>query len=1047
MTTDRIIPYHYRQLSCWIETETHPLDAKLIIVPTQQIGYELTTAMASLSGGWLNLEALPARSVALQAINTIPPASAPSPPVLLSSAGLPFLFEQILSEVQQELGVSLNRAAGAFARTISELRASRITPDEYAAAASGPFAETVLAVYKRYLTWVDSEDVMDEAELFRRATQAVRTLACEDGTRHFRLFDRVAILDEVELSEVSSEFVETLGRCAKSVSRIGQEASSESSLSLSPVMAGRRLSDWPVPTVESIRGGREQNIEVLKAVDAENEIRTVFRSIIESNLSLDCVEIACSVEDPYVRITRQLADRYNMPTTVATGIRAIDTRAGALARAYLLWIIDGRPCTGIVRMLRSGLIRFREASTGKKASVSTMASILAQMPVRGSLEKYQSALARIRSAAEARVKLATGTFREKTVREEIVAFDQVEKYVWPLLALAEEIDGRKTLSDMSSVISTLLYTYAPISHKSEDVDGVKDPEFVARQELIARFEGLARQLNIRLHHSVLIARSMDVISGAVVYARSARSGKLHVSPLSSAGFTGRSHVFVVGLDNQKGAGSLAEDPLFTDGERDAVNGNKSGRMIPLARYRTSSLRDQLTRAVARFDGTVRLIYSIYDVGSNRELGASAALMAVSGINESGRNAICAGSYAPALEGGVHGRIMDRSDMFLAAGVRGDQSDILRFVDTAKIASEYPWMAAGLRSETQRAAEDWTSWDGIIGESGKVRNLFSARSRLSASRLETLMACPYKYFLRYILRMYPRDEPDEDVWMDARTRGSIIHDVFHGFMVQATSESRSLGVEKFESNLDELTRLFLVAIDAYEGQVNVSNSAERVAVLSEFEFASRAFLHDEARRKSSITPKAFELAFGISPGTRQSMNDPTEVFSLNLDGLEFNFQGRIDRIDELENGHLSITDYKTGSSKQYDSADLLNKGGSLQWALYAFAAEQVMGAPVDVSGYLFPNKRELGLRIESDPNLARSEIATLLRQAGLRVQAGHFFQAANPTGACRFCDYQRVCGDTAQRKQQIETKISATQPGDILYESLSSWAYAQKKLTS
>ena len=46
MPTKQSLPLHYSQLIRWIEDETRPLESKLIIVPTQQIGYEITTAMA-----------------------------------------------------------------------------------------------------------------------------------------------------------------------------------------------------------------------------------------------------------------------------------------------------------------------------------------------------------------------------------------------------------------------------------------------------------------------------------------------------------------------------------------------------------------------------------------------------------------------------------------------------------------------------------------------------------------------------------------------------------------------------------------------------------------------------------------------------------------------------------------------------------------------------------------------------------------------------------------------------------------------------------------
>jgi hypothetical protein len=1048
MITDRSLPYHYRQLISWIERETQPLDAKLIVVPTKQIGYELTTAMASLSDGWLNLEALPLGTIATRIVQFEKPMTDHSARTIMSKAAMPFLLEQILADVRRESGVPLNRAAGAFARTISDLRTSRISPDEYIRSSSGPFSETMSQVYERYLDALNTLDLMDEADVYSRATEIVKAQA-DSNTSIPGLFDSVAVLDEVELSDVAHDFVRALISRSQTAFRIGPEKSARLKGTLSPLMAGRRLSDWSVPVVDSNARPAQTGIKVLKAVDADNEIRTVFRSIVESQIPLDQVEIACTVGDPYVRIARHLSDRYNMPLTVATGIRAVDTRAGALARAYLLWIIEGKSSLDLVRLLRSGLVQVRQTS-GQDVnpdSIHEWASLLAQMPIRGSLERYQIALDRIKSRSSEKVSLLKGTFREQKAKAELSLCDQIEKTLWPLIALADRIDTNSSLSDMCSMISTLLYTYAPISDEAEDSEGNKDPEFVARQELIARFDGLATQLPIRLPSAVLLARSLEVITGAVVYARSARSGKIHLSPLASAGFTGRPHVYVVGLDNQTGASGHAEDPLFSDVEKEAATGEGSGRMIPQARFRSSSLRDQLTRATARFDGSIHLIYSAYELASDRETGASAALMSVSGLTEEERDSIQIDSFVPSDKPGLGGRILDTTDMLLNLGTQRDPAGSSRRSAASLVESAYPWMAAGIEASRHRLSADWTPFDGLVGTAGKSLNLFSGKSRLSASRLETLMACGYKYFLRYVLWASEPDEPDEDVWMDARMRGTIVHDVLQDFMEQAVRTERALDIESIDDNITELSRLFVAAVDAYGQRVEAPNPATRGAVLSEFNYVSRAFVQDEAKRNEHARPREFELAFGISPAAKQSPSDPTDVYRLNLNGLEFNFQGRIDRIDELKNGHLAITDYKTGSSYAYDPANLLSNGKSLQWALYAYVVEELLGAPVASSGYLFPGKKELGLRIESDPGLVRNEIASLLRHAGLRVQEGHFLQAADPAKACTFCDYLRVCGDAGLRKQQLEQKISATEPGDIMYESLSNWAYAEKKLNS
>lgn len=1060
MQTKRRLPQHYSQLIYWVEHETRPLDAKLIIVPTQQIGYEITTAMTSLSKGWLNLEALPLSTVAARLVEKY----GKNPmPVVLGASSLPFLFEKLLQDIKVENGISLDRAAGSFARTIADLRMAGVSPDEYVHASGGPFKTTVRAVYNRYLENIVSLGVIDEAELYARAIKILAEPGSAIGA------DSVVIMDEVHLPEVSAIFVRALADRAVSNFRIGA-TSAESSAVHSPLSAGVRLKEWHVPGIDSDAadtgagdagaddtdagvsdaGDASGNLgscldaasrtKVHSAVDPENEIRAVFRTILEEGLELDRVEIACTTSDPYLRIARHLSARYNFPLTVATGFRAMDSRAGALARSYLSWIRDGKRCPDLVQIIRSGLICFGGREPLQALDVAQMANMLAMMPVSGHTDRYRSALDRIRIGLESRIELTRGTFLEKEARAQLRICDNTQQEIFPLIDLANRISGMASPEDMRAMMSSLLYTYSPISNEAEDKEGNKDPEFVARQELIARFDGLARQLNIRLPESALITRTLEVISGAVVYARSARSGKLHLGPLSSAGYTGRPHLFVVGLDNQRARSGLAEDPLFSDQEKDRIGAAEPGRLIPTAHDRVGAQRNLLRQAISRFDGQVHLIYSTYDLAAGKESGPSAALMSISGLDERMKNGIRPHSF---VASGVSPTVLDETDAVLVMASAGNREESVQEYSR----DLYPGLAAGLDAREKRASREWTAFDGVVGDSGRSRDLFSGKSRLSASRLETLTTCPYRYFLKYVLRLRVSDEPDPDVWMDALTRGSVAHDVFQLFMESTVEEGRSLEIENIEENARLIQQLFVSAVDTHEQLSDAPNPAAREIILTDFEMMGRAFLHDEARRTSYSTPEAFEFGFGVARYGRRSTDDSTESFRLKLDGLEFNFTGWIDRIDRLNDGGFTITDYKTGSGRYFSAHDLLDGGKKLQWALYAYVIEQLRGERVETSGYLFPGKQDLGRRIEADPGLVRGEIVTLLRNAGLMVNGGFFLPAADPSKACKYCDYERICGDTKMRKVEVTQKIKASAPGDILHETLTLWPYSSGSVVS
>ena len=122
--------------------------------------------------------------------------------------------------------------------------------------------------------------------------------------------------------------------------------------------------------------------------------------------------------------------------------------------------------------------------------------------------------------------------------------------------------------------------------------------------------------------------------------------------------------------------------------------------------------------------------------------------------------------------------------------------------------------------------------------------------------------------------------------------------------------------------------------------------------------------------------------------------------------------------------FEIWDYKTGSTFGFDDGDLLGGGAHLQWALYAYAVEQMgAGRPVRSSGYFFAGDRGIGRRFESIPP-APAELGALLEPLLEMVSAGafHHLQKAEE---CRFCDFRRVCAGERKSRRELEAMRDAT----------------------
>ena len=120
-------------------------------------------------------------------------------------------------------------------------------------------------------------------------------------------------------------------------------------------------------------------------------------------------------------------------------------------------------------------------------------------------------------------------------------------------------------------------------------------------------------------------------------------------------------------------------------------------------------------------------------------------------------------------------------------------------------------------------------------------------------------------------------------------------------------------------------------------------------------------------------------------------------------------GRIDRIDQLSNGHVVITDYKTGRPKSQEDADR-----SLQLSIYALAAHEKWGYHADQ--IVFYN-------LEDNTSVATRRTDNQLRECEQEVQevarkiAAEEFDA-KPGFYCGFCAYRSLCPATEKRLYTI-----------------------------
>ncbi len=500
-----------------------------------------------------------------------------------------------------------------------------------------------------------------------------------------------------------------------------------------------------------------------------------------------------------------------------------------------------------------------------------------------------------------------------------------------------------------------------------------------------------------------------------------RYGRVWVGPIEAARGLSFDVVVVPGVVEHGFPRVVRQDPLL----RDRIRARLEKTLPRLADWRE---RERLLLRIAVGAATRRLVlgYSSLNLVEARPQAPSyylaEVLRAARGKSHTLRmirddaertNPMVPGVRAP--EGS--GRALDLPEFGLSrvmAALGSDRRDPQP--GAAAFVLREPFLARALRQEWMREQRKWTAADGFVlrGDSETAKALERHRPGAhpySATGLQNFAECPYRFFLKNVLRMRRIDRPEPRAYLDPLTRGSLAHDVlFH--VGQDLRPLAPLTPEKLEEALDIVERRFReVAAELRE------RAAPPVDSIWRDEMAGiRAEIREVVRRfaEERITPEAAELSFGLS--SLRTLKDPASVPDpVTLPG-GLQLRGSIDLVERLEGGELRVTDYKTGKARFAPARDwkILFGGRGLQPLLYALALEEMAGRAVPKGRLYYATVRGQFSEAEVDTGAARARnsLAAFLGELDQAIRLGRFPAAPHRSGfkmECDWCDYQGVCG--------------------------------------
>ncbi len=991
----------------------NPVQTKVVFVPSLQVGYHLITALATTGQSWANLHLTTPINWLHQ--STVSQMHADGWTPLLPSYDLFFMGELIEQALKKEratyfsIETARSELARTFLSTFQELRLADVQAEDLKEDNTAKMRE-LSACYRAYIEHLQQQKYYDDAHLYSCAIADLD----ETDDREQAIY---AIFDETPLNGLATRYIRALA--GDRLLRIGRPPSASRPPYSRPVpsqSAAARFPDAPIPATSAPikigAGGRlllgddegRQQVNMVQVLGAEEEVRFVFRDLLAHAHRLDEVEIAYTTDTPYVSLLHDLSERLQIPMDFASGLPSERTRPGQALLGFVRWIASHFEVAEFAGLCQARLITFArlEMAAERMPWPFEVASLLHSGRIQHGRQDYQNGLTRLNYELkqQKREHEAHGRTTER-LQSQIDLLEITRKIIEGIFDLVPS-GAKIELEKLTTACRTFLEQYAPI-------EGGYAQE--AAKSLSVHLRTIGEHVKIRGSLQDLAGHLLELLKQHRVEAASAQPGRVFAVPLERAGYTHRANIYILGMDEGSFPGRGIEDPILLDDERQRLQ-----LALPLHRPRPGQRVWQAERVLGMVPGKTTLIARRSSLESGSEYYPSAFFQQLEELTGNSQTIQAPRSFLPQTPA----EALDRLELMLISRRCAGYEHAVR--------QAAPWLVNGREAAQSRQGTDLTRFDGRLAQQTPELNPGRGKILLSASRLETLVRCPYHYFLKYLLHIDVPDEREEEgaSWLNPLDFGSLLHDLLCAFM----QDLRSRGELPQIKHIPAMKKLLYEKAEKKRKSIPVTHEAAYRADIERLEQAVEIFLHAEAQQENT-EPIGFEVSFGF--GRDDELDSPEPVLLRLTKDVQLKLRGRMDRIDKVEHGY-AIWDYKSGSAYSYKEASLNHAGSYLQWALYAYVLDEILEKDqspdrVVQSGYFFATAREYGRRIA--PQLpARHELGDRLLPLFELVAEGCFFHIQKEDH-CKFCEYRRLCGTegiTAKKWQGI-TEQTGTQ-GDI-----------------
>lgn len=275
-------------------------------------------------------------------------------------------------------------------------------------------------------------------------------------------------------------------------------------------------------------------------------------------------------------------------------------------------------------------------------------------------------------------------------------------------------------------------------------------------------------------------------------------------------------------------------------------------------------------------------------------------------------------------------------------------------------------------------------------------------RLSQSKIQAFVLCPYRYFSTYGLKLRERKDSQPNYADD----GTFLHYVFEHFLRASLNGAGKLELpspEEVEPLADRIIADYVGEVCPFPAE---SMDNRLLHIYARLRRLALKMLHEILGeiRTGLFVPTYFEKGIGM----REEDSLPPVRLTL-ANGSSVLLNGKIDRVDIYENDgrlYFRVVDYKSG--KHTFSLDEVRSGMDIQLILYLFALSGAMpGSTPAGAAYLFASS-EKGV--------------TEIKRSGLLLDDDAVSSAINGSGDAPYT--KGLTKQTFEEMQQLQSEMQA-----------------------